>query len=183
MSTSTQPRRVGDAAVLASTGKSWGEWLALLDSLGGTAFSHKELVAHIAQQGGASDWWQQMVAVRYEQERGLRETYQTAGGYQAGASRTFSVPVMELYAAWADPSLRGEWLPEPITVRKATASRSMRITWPDGTNVDVNFIAKDEGRSQLSLQHSKLADSESVARVKAYWASALDRLRALLPEP
>lgn len=177
---SARSRPVGDAAVRAKTGKSWSEWFHLLDSAGGPALTHKQLVRHLSRQEGVSDWWQQMITVRYEQERGLRELHQTSDGFQASVSRTLTVPVSELYAAWVDGSVRELWLPKPITVRRATECRSMRITWPDGTNVDVNFVAKGDGRSQVSLQHSKLADREATARLKVYWAEALDRLKAVL---
>ena len=36
-----------DEAVLRATGKSWAEWLALLDAAGGREMNHKQLVAHL----------------------------------------------------------------------------------------------------------------------------------------
>jgi len=68
-----------------------------------------------------------------------------------------------------------------MVVRKATANKSMRVTWADGaTNVDVNFWAKGPAKSQVAVQHEKLAGVADVARRKKYWAAALSKLQAVL---
>src|SRR5436309_2428099 len=82
---------------------------------------------------------------------------------------------------WSDEARRRRWLPEPITVRKATRPKSMRITWADGrTNVDANFYPKGEGKSYVSAQHGKLPDADAVARMKTFWSAALERMKASL---
>ncbi|AIC16516.1 hypothetical protein [Nitrososphaera viennensis] len=58
--------------------------------------------------------------------------------------------------------------------------KSMRITWPDGTNVEANFYAKDESKSMVAVQQNKLARPADVARAKERWHGAFDRLEALL---
>lgn len=171
---------ISDAAVRARTGKGWAEWFAILDAAGAVGWDHKGIVRYLAEEHGVPDWWCQMVTVAYEQERGKRERHQTPGGYQLGASKTVDVPLAALYAAWEDPEVRARWLPDAgFTVRKATAGKSMRVTWVDGrTNVDVNFYPKGEGKSQVNLQHGKLEDAAAVERMRAYWRTALDRLKA-----
>ncbi|HEY8490417.1 MAG TPA: DUF4287 domain-containing protein [Dehalococcoidia bacterium] len=171
---------VSDAAVRARTGKGWAEWFAILDAAGAVAWGHKETVRYLREEHGVPDWWCQMVTVGYEQGRGKRAPHQTPEGYQVGASKTVDVPLAALYAAWADPEVRARWLPDAgFTVRKATQDKSLRVTWVDGrTNLDVNFSPKGEGKSQVSLQHSKLEDAAAVERLRAYWREALERLKA-----
>ena len=41
-------------------------------------------------------------------------------------------------------------------IRKATENRSLRITWPNGTNVDVMFYPKGEAKMQLTVEHARL---------------------------
>ena len=169
-------------AVQAATGKTWSEWFEILDAANATAMSHKEIVVHLVEHYQVAPWWQQMLTVAYEQERGLREKHEAASGYQASASRTVAAPVSELFDAWADDRRRAAWLPDPaITIRKATPGKSMRITWVDGkTNIDVYFYAKGSHKSQVSIQHSKLDDADEVTRVKAYWWRALEALKTML---
>jgi hypothetical protein len=70
------------------------------------------------------------------------------------------------------------WLPgSGLTVRKATCPKSLRITWSDGTNVDVLITPKGDAKCSCSAEHSKLASAEEVAPLKAYWTAAMGRLK------
>ncbi len=173
---------ISDEAVRARTGKGWEEWFAILDAAGAVNMGHKEIVAYLVEHHEAPGWWQQMIAVTYEQARGLREKHETPSGYQVSASKTVGVPVAALFQAWQDEATCRQWLPDaPLTVRKATLNRSMRISWAGGqSNVDVNFYARGDARSQVAVEHSRLADSVAVERMRAYWTEALGRLKALL---
>src|SRR5262245_32820076 len=177
-----KPARIGDAAVQAKTGKTWAEWFALLDKAGADQWPHKQIAAHLYDNLGCSGWWSQMVAVGYERERGLREKHERPDGYQVSRSKTLAVGVPEAYRAWEDRRQRKRWLADAdFTVRKATPNRSLRITWVDGaTAVEVMFYPKGEGKCQVTVQHSKLADAAAGERMKAYWGEQFDRLKGLL---
>ena len=120
--------------------------------------------------------------VGYEQARGLRQKHQRPDGFSVSASRTLGVPIERAYDAFADATTRDRWLPDAaFTVRRSTPPKSLRITWIDGaTRLEVNLHPKEGGRSQVSVQHSKLPDADAAARMKAYWGEALDRLRKTL---
>lgn len=174
---------VSDEAVQKKTGKSWAEWFDLLDAADAASLTHGEIVKLLARDHEIDPWWQQSVTVGYERARGLREKHQGSGGYQVGASKTAGVPVERLYAAWADEALRAEWLPDTrFTVRKATPSKSMRITWGDETSVDVYFYAKGGEKSQVSVDHRKLPDPDAVERMRAFWRERFGVLKALLEQ-
>jgi hypothetical protein len=172
---------VSDSAVQAKTGKTWEEWYALMDAAGCKDMHHKGIVAYLADNFKIDPWWQQQVTVAYEQARGLRQKHQTSSGFQASSSKTIAVPLSELYAAWMDETMRAGWLPEQdFTTRKATEHKSLRITWTDGSNVEVYFYPKGEAKSQVTVQHSKLENAERVAQVKQFWAAALSCLKTML---
>ncbi len=170
---------ISDSAVLKATGRNWEQWFDLLDRGGAYKLRHKEIVS-IVNDNGAGLWWSQMVTVTYERERGLREVHQTASGFVANVSRTFAVPVGELYDAWRDAKRRAKWLKNKFTIRKATANKSLRITWFDGTSIDVGFVAKGKGKSQVAVGHAKLEDRREVAEKKSFWSEALRRLKEQL---
>src|SRR5262245_24402010 len=109
MKTQKKAAGVSDDAVRAKTGKGWDEWFALLDRAGAAKMDHKQIVACLDKYpiGG---WWQQMVTVAYEQERGLRAKHQQADGFATGVSRTVGVPVDTLYGAWHNARKRRRWL-------------------------------------------------------------------------
>jgi uncharacterized protein YndB with AHSA1/START domain len=174
--------RMSDEAVKAKTGRTWKEWFAILDKAGALKMSHPEIVKFLHTKHDVGPWWQQMVTVTYEQSRGMRELHQKPGGYEISVSRTVNVPLAKLYKAFATEKARQTWLNEDgLVVRKATVNKSMRITWSDRkTSVEIGFYPKGENKSQVAVQHSKLPDAKAGAKMKLYWAKALDRLRATL---
>jgi len=46
--------------------------------------------------------------------------------------------------------------------------------------VEVGFYPKGARKSQVAVQHNKLPDAKAAARMKTYWAGALDRLKELV---
>jgi hypothetical protein len=169
-------------AVEARTGKSWEKWLRLLDQAGAAQLPHKEIAALLARDFGVGPWWRQMVAVGYEQARGLRVPHQQGKTFTANVSRTLDAAPADAWAAWQEPARTG-WLGKAkMTVRKATPEKSMRITWGDGTHVEVRFYAKSPEKTLVGVEHSKLADEAAVAKSKQFWTAAINRMkRAILP--
>ncbi len=103
------------------------------------------------------------------------------GGYQVGASKTVAVPVDVLFEAWTDAKLRKTWLGEQaFMVRKATAPKSLRITWGDGSNLEVLFLVKGDEKSVVQIDQRKLPDAAAVTRQKEFWKEKLARLAEVL---
>ena len=173
---------VSDTAVQAKTGKTWAQWFTLLDKAGAHTWPHKQIAAHLHDDLGCPPWWSQMVAVGYEQKRGLREKHERPDGYQVSRSKTLVASIGDAYQAWHDQKQRKKWLADPnLTIRKATENKSLRITWIDeATSVEVMFYPKGEGKCQVTVQHSKLADAKAGDRMKAYWGEQLDRLKEMV---
>lgn len=173
---------ISDEAVAAATGRTWSEWVQALDARDAASLPHREIAAYVGEAYDVSGWWAQMVTVGYERIKGRREVgQQRDGSFEANKSKTFPVPLARLYGAFADAATRERWLPGvSFAVRKATSERSMRITWEDGTAVDLWFTAKGEAKSQVQVQHRKLPSREAVEESKAYWAGRLGALGALL---
>ena len=169
---------VSDVTVKEKTGKSWNEWFRLLDRAGAKNMTHREIVKVLADEFDVGPWWRQMLTVGYERARGLRDKHETPAGYQAGASRTVNVDVQALWDAWHDARQRRVWLGEvQLTVRKSTPPKSMRITWSDGSHVDVLFQSKGDAKSSVSVDHRKLPDRDRVEAMKDFWRDRLGRLK------
>lgn len=176
------PPRMSDDAVKAKTGKVWKEWFTILDKAWAKKMTHQEIVACVSKEHGAGPWWQQMVAVTYEQARGLREKHEKPGGYEISVSRTMEVPVSRAYQAWSNEKLRARWLPKkPILVRKATENKTIRITWTDQkSSLEVRFYSKGAHKCQVVAQHGKLATAKAGEKMKAYWIKTLAKLKELV---
>lgn len=178
---STAPR-MSDEAVKAKTGKTWKEWFALLDKTGANNMSHQEIVKYLNTKHGFGPWWQQMVTVTYEQARGLREKHQKPQGFEISVSGTLNTSLSKSFKAVANEKTRSAWLGEDgLVVRKTTPNKSLRLTWLDGkSSVQISFLPKGDDKSQIVVQHSRLPNAKSSAKMKVYWSTALDRLKASL---
>lgn len=180
---SATTERIGDEALKKKTGRDWQEWFALLDKEGAVKLTHKEIVAMVQEQLTLTSWWGQMIAVGYEQERGLRAPHEKPSGFEISVSKTIKIPVGMAFLLFQDVKLRKRWLKDPAyEIRKATENKSLRITWPDGTSVVTDFYPKSANKTQIVVQHQKVATAKAAEKLKSYWAEQLERLKSTFEE-
>ena len=174
--------QAGNEAIRKRTGKTWDQWFAILDRAGAAKLTHKEIVEWLGRRYPVvGDWWTQMLTVGYEQERGLRAKHQKPEGFEISKSKTFDAPLSAVWRLWIDEKKRAGWLKEPkLSVRTATPEKSIRFTWADGRSIlEARFSAKGD-KTQVTVQHGRLADSAQAERMKAFWGKSLDRLGIVL---
>ena len=168
---------ISSEAVAAKTGNTWEQWLKLLDADGARRLDHKAIVQILREKHGIGPWWRQMITVGYEQARGLRVKHQRPDGFSVSASKTFAAPVEKLFRAWTNAKRRKSWLPNPITIRKSTANRCVRISWSaDETRVETMFFAKADNRCQVAVEHNRLPSAVKAAKIKKFWKERLTAL-------
>jgi hypothetical protein len=175
---------MSDEKVTEATGRAWDAWFALLDEWGAAARTHTEMARRLREAHGVTNWWSQSITVAYEQARGLRAPGEHADGFALTASKTVGVPVERLFEAWSDGALRERWLAGgQLRLRTATAPKSARYDWEDGTTrVNVGFVAVAGGRSRVALAHERLPDAETCDEMKLWWRERLAALKPLLEE-
>jgi hypothetical protein len=180
-----QQIRVGtvtDDAVRVKTGKTWEQWCKILDQAGARMMDHQEIAVLLKTELGLTRWWAQMVAVGYENERGIRQNDRgdpPGRRYVVTLTKIVAAPRATAWAAWHDPAMLARWLPgAKFEVSKAVPPKLLELDWPDGTRVTVKLYER-RGATRVEMSHAKLAESE-VERVREDWAAALDRLKALL---
>lgn len=174
--------KMSDDAVQAKTGKTWSEWFKILDNANGTKMNHKEIVAYLKDNFRLGSWWQQMVTVTYEQERGMRKVHEKQEGFQISKSKTFNAPVSKLYRAWINENTRRNWLKDSsFIIRTKNPNKNIRFTWIDNsTSVEVAFYSKENAKTQVTIQHSKLKNLTAAERMKKYWSDNLKKLNQLI---
>ena len=171
---------MSDAVIAKRTGRSWAEWVRVLDRERAADKPHREIALFVSSLG-TPDWWTQTVTVGYEQIKGLREKGQRRdGGYEASKSRTFNVPVQTLFDAFAKPRTRKRWLEPTFTIRSTAPPKRMRVTCTDSTVIQVGFFGKGPAKSAVAVQHQKLPDRSAVDATKKAWAERFDRLGEIL---
>ena len=172
---------MSDDKVAQKTGHTWREWTSLLDADNASAMPHRDIATLVHEKHGVGEWWTQTVTVGYERIKGLRDRGQRrGGGYETTKSRTFNVPVDALFRAWGDDRLRREWIGAKTSVRTATAPKSMRLQWPDGSIIAVNFMAKGSTKSAVALAQTKLPSKSAAEQARREWTARLDALASVL---
>jgi uncharacterized protein YndB with AHSA1/START domain len=173
-----------DEAIRRRTGRGWEDWFDLLDDWGAAERQHRDIARHVAAVLGIEPlaWAAQAVTLSYERARGLRAVGEHPHGFTVTASKTVAVPVDRLFAAFVDESLRARWLPDGhLRERTATAPKSARFDWGDGTTrVNVFFEPKGEERSTAVVQHERLADGAAAERMKSFWRARVAAMKEQL---
>ena len=192
--------RVTSASVEKGTGKSWDEWVKVLNKAGAKVWSHQEIVAHLKKKHKLTLWWQQGVAVGYEVATGKRIAGQNGKGeYSTVATRTFPLSARELWklisspdglALWLKPM--GDFMVKPKNefeveggifgeVRTMKAPERIRMTWqetdwPKASVLNVAVIPRDGKKSVLVFQHDGLRSARQREDLRAYWKARIEEL-------
>jgi hypothetical protein len=173
-----------DDVIRQRTGRGWEEWFDLIDEAGLADRPHREIARWVAELQGVVPlaWAAQAVTVSYERARGGRAVGQHPDGFAITASRTMPVPADRLFEAFVDKVERDRWLMDAeLHERTATRPRSARFDWGDGqTRVNVTFQAKGEVKATVTVEHARLPDANTAARMKAWWRDRLTTLKEQL---
>jgi hypothetical protein len=173
-----------DDRIRERTGHGWEEWFDLLDAAGMAGRPHREVSRWVAEQLGVVPlaWAAQAVTAGYERARGGRVIGQHTDGFRGSASKTMAVTAERIFDAFVDATARDGWLADAkLRTRTATRPRSARFDWgDDGTRVHVTVDARPDGRSTVTVTHSRLPDADAAARTKAWWRERLATLQARL---
>jgi hypothetical protein len=74
-----------------------------------------------------------------------------------------------MYKAWTDEKLRRRWLPgASMEITTATPGKSLRAKWDGNTRLGVYFNGKPGGKTQIAVDHMKLASSKDSLKMKSY---------------
>lgn len=172
----TKPK-VSDEAVKRATGRDWREWCRLLDKERAASMGHADIARLVDEKFNGGPWWSQMVAVGYEQLRGLRVVHQKAAGFEISRSKTIAAPVARVFKSWQSPAARRKWLADfDLVVSAAIANKSLRFAWVDGKTRAAIYFAEKGDRTAVTVQHIKLDSAEAAEKMKKYWGKQLDRL-------
>jgi hypothetical protein len=176
---------MSDATVKAKTGCTWEKWVWALDQVSAHQWPHSEIAQYVQEKYEVPGWWAQTVTVGYERIRGLRARGQRrSGSWEASKSKTFNTGIGTLFKAFKLARTRSTWLPgKTVAVRTAVPDKSMRLTWEDGSSVELYFTSKGRSKSVVTVQHTKLPTRDAAERQKAFWGEHLEMLaRQLKPK-
>lgn len=175
------PSSVSDTKLSAATGRSRGEWHALLDAADAATWPHPDIAAWLQREHGVDGWWAQNVTVGYEQAHGRRLPGQRAdGSFEVGSSKTVEGEprqVLEIVAA----AVSEHFGAEPASTSPAAKHPTARWRLPDGSGVLATLSAGPPGpvaKCRVALTRTRLADPEQLVPAKDELAGILTRFVA-----
>lgn len=174
---------VGNEAVAERTGKSWEEWLAILDDKAAIELPHTAIARWLHNAFALDGWWAQTITVGYEQARGLRDKHEKPTGFEISRSRTMASTPEQCFTAFSNSKLRKRWLAgaPALEVRTADKAKSIRFSWGDrGSWFEARLYSKRQGRTVVTIQHGNLSSGAEAMHLQSWWGEALDRLAGIL---
>lgn len=173
------PSTISDTRLMAATGKTRGEWHALLDAENAATWSHPQIATWLHREHGVDGWWAQGITVGYEQARGMRlPGQQPDGTFAAGVSRTVDGDRQ----ATLDRAVRlvtDHLDTDPDSVSRDAKHPTARWRLSDGTGLLVTVSPAGIGtvnRSRIALTRLKLAGPDALSPAKAELSEILNKL-------
>ncbi|ARC56121.1 hypothetical protein AS850_03405 [Frondihabitans sp. 762G35] len=169
---------LSDAALAARSGRSVAEWFEILDAEAATRLSHDQIVALVTDVYEAPEWGAQSVAVRYEQERGMRlPGQQPDGTFEVSASRSIRGPQLALLELAVE---RASSLAEaaPDEVHRLPERCVASWTLANGDLLVARVTAPANDRCAVTLTESRIRLPELVAQTKRRLERAVEAVAA-----
>ena len=144
-----------------------------------------------------------MVTVEYERKRGLRQVNERSKGFGTSVQRTVKTTIDRAWNAWADPAELSSWFTtnaqqdfieggrysngdnDSGEFKRIVNHKLIRFTWEQkhhqpGSEVEVTFNERVDGKVVIRLQHEKLAIKKDTDDLKEGWSWAMDSLKSYL---
>ncbi|MFW2513717.1 DUF4287 domain-containing protein [Demequina sp. SO4-13] len=177
-----------DEQVSKATGRTWDEWVAVIDAGPGRDATHTEIAAWLNEHTDIGGWWAQGVTVGYERITGKRLPGQMPDGtFTISRSRTIATPPDALKALIEDDQSRAALLPDVVATRTSKPGvKSPRYALTDAKDgaalgsVLFNFDRATTG-TRLTVSHERIATYAATEPWKEFWAQWLTELASAEP--
>lgn len=189
---------VSSEAVKKATGKTWDEWIKIIDAFGGKTMTHRDIARVLFEKKYIkSSWWCQMVTVGYEYAYNRRIVGQTADvGFQIGVQKTLPISSSRAWKLITSPVGRDIWLGKVkewklekgfpfITtdhttgeIRSIKQGERLRLTWkvanwkkPSTLQI---YILPLDGKTSIRFHQEHLQSSTMRATMRKHWQEVLE---------
>ena len=195
---------VTNDAARAATGKTLDQWFKELDKLDGLKLGRREINNRLYEQK-LDPWWCATIAVEYEKHHDVRKKDGLYEGYFVCSTQTVAAPPADVFKAWANGAELSKWFGtgskaevkdggsfenkdgDKGTFLRVRQNKDLRMTFEHPglsapTQVDVQFQDKGKGKTGLLVNHTRIQTRAEADGLRAAWAQALDRLKAICEE-
>lgn len=182
---------VSSNAVEKATGKSWNDWVKLLDKEKCADKSHKEIAKLVFEKYvPKSGWWSQMVTVGYEYAKGKRVVGKTeTQGYEIGVQKMLYVKKEKLWKFLDSPKGRALWLGKEVEHEMRTVKKGerMRMKWKPNAWKNTSILQitlfcprNTMEKTNLNFHQEKLNSTKQRNEMRKHWHDVLERIEESL---
>lgn len=191
---------ITDAAAKQKTGKTLTQWYAVLDAAGGNAKGRRELSNLVLEQVGKDAWWATTIVVEYERAKGQKEKDGKPTGYSICSTKTVAAPLARVFSAFGSQSDLDRWLGagtkasfseggslsnaegDRLRFVRIRTDKDLRLAWEHatrapGSQVEVLFADKGQGKTGITLNHTRIATRRDADELRSGWGAALEALK------
>lgn len=191
-----------EASARVATGKSLGEWFALLDDHGGPELGRREIGHHLHSSYKLDPWWISTLNIEYEAAHGVVEKDGRPKGYTICATKSIKAAPQACFAAFADAKSLDAWLGPKheldfkdggslanadgnrAAIRKINPGKTIRMVWQQadaatGTLVEIK-LQPAGAKTTVMITHDRLQTRGEADGFRRAWGEALNRLRTRL---
>ncbi len=192
---------VTNEAAKAATGKTLDQWFSQLDKQDGLKQGRRAINTNLYEQK-IDPWWCTTIAVEYEKNHDVRKKDGLYEGYFICSTKTIAAPVKDVYDAWTDNKKLSEWFGvatkadvkddgkyqnkdgDSGTFLRVRPNKDLRFSFENPafsapSQVDVQFQDKGKGKTGLLVNHARIQERSEADGLRAAWAEALNKLKAL----
>ena len=204
MSTIEKIGHVSSASVKKCTGKTWDQWIAILEKAGGRGLSHGEMVGLLKKKYKLSLWWQQGVTTGFELYIGRKvEGRNAKGEYATVATKTLSLSQLDMWKFLESADGQSIWL-EPLSgfsfragaqfevaggifgeIRTLKKPERLRLRWnnedwPKPSVLNISVIKRPGKKCVLVFQHDQLPNERAKTQMNTRWKKILQSIKECL---
>lgn len=192
---------VTNEAAKTATGKTLDQWFKELDKVDGLKLGRREINNRLYEQK-LDPWWCATIAVEYEKHHDVRKKDGLYEGYFVCSTKTVAAPPADVFKAWVNGAELSKWFGsgskadvkdggtfenkdgDKGTFLRVRQNKDLRMTFENPelsapTQVDVQFQDKGKGKTGLLVNHTRIQTRAEADGLRAAWAQALDRLKAI----
>ncbi len=185
-------------SVKKATGKSWRQWVDILEKAGARVLTHQEIVKLLKTKYKLKPWWQQQVTCGYEENIGRRLPGRNGKGFfSATITKTMQFDQKTVWRCltssegiqiWLNPMSDFAFAPKNSfeieggifgEIRTMKAPTRVRMTWQDSdwdksTVLQIYVIPRSKGRAMLVFNHDNITTAAIKSSLRQRWRKAIN---------
>lgn len=200
LETITKIHKTTTETIKKHTGKTWDQWIVILDRAGGEKLKYRDLVIALKKYK-LSPWWQAGIPMHYQMYKGVRvEGRNEKGKWATTSTKTYNISQKKMWdflkseagiAVWLKPMSKFEFIKGQNfeveggvygELRTMKAPQRARFKWSDldwdkHSYVQLIVIKRPKDKCIVGFMHESLSTGRARLQMKEHWLRVLEEIK------